>query len=260
MDKTFFSINYNRTLGTIVLVALVIALGSYACLTWQEAKYINSGPTLISISGEGEVMAVPDVGQFSFSVVEGAANANEAQSASAAKVNDIIAYLKEMGVEDKDIKTEFYNLSPRWKYEAKPCPFGSYCPQEQIHDGFEVNQTIAIKVRDLEKSGELLSKIGERGATNISSLQFIVDDADRVGEEARALAIADAKNKAEILAKDLGVKLVRIVNFSEGNEFMPVDYMYRVSDSKEESAATVPNIPVGENVIKRNVSITYEVR
>jgi uncharacterized protein YggE len=91
-------------------------------------------------------LAVPDVGQFSFSVMAEGPDATVAQEKSGVKINDIVKYLKEQGIEEKDIKTLGYNLSPKWRYEEKPCPFGSYCPPgEQIQDGFEVSQTIYSK-------------------------------------------------------------------------------------------------------------------
>lgn len=262
MDKTFFSTNVNRNLGTIVLVAVIIALGVYAKFTWQQAKYSNLGPTTISISGEGEVKAIPDIGQFSFSVVESGADAAVAQSASATKVNEIIAYLKEAGVEEKDIKTEDYNLSPKFKYEAKPCPFGSYCPQEQMPDGFEVSQTISVKVRDLNQAGTLLTSVGERGAKNISSLQFTIDDNNALKAEARNLAIDDAKEKASALANKLNVRLVKMVGYYEDEGNIPY-YGYGGAEEKAMSADVVrvePSLPTGENVTKSRVTITYQIR
>ncbi len=262
MDKTFFSTNVNRNLGTIVLVAVIIALGAYAKFTWQQAKYSNLGPTTISISGEGEVKAVPDIGQFSFSVVESGADAVVAQAASATKINEIIAYLKEAGVEEKDIKTDYYNLSPKFKYETKPCPFGSYCPQEQVPDGFEVNQTISVKVRDLKQAGTLLTSVGERGATNISSLQFTIDDTDVLKTEARNLAIDNAKEKAEALAKKLNVRLVKMVGYYEDEGNIPY-YGYGGAEEKAMNADVArvePSLPTGENVTKSRVTITYQIR
>ncbi len=261
MDKTFFSTNINRNLGTILLVAVIVALGAYARFTWQQAKYVNIGPTTISISGEGEVKAIPDIGQFSFSVVESGADAVVAQSASATKVNEIIAYLKEAGVEEKDIKTENYNLSPKFKYESRPCPLGSYCPQEQVPDGFEVSQTVSVKVRDLKEAGTLLTSVGERGATNISSLQFTIDDTDALKAAARNLAIDNAKEKADTLAKKLDVRLVKMVGYYEDEGYIPY-YGYGGSEKamSADTAMVAPSLPTGENVTKSRVTITYQVR
>ena len=264
MERTFFSSPYNRVLATVALATLVIALGSYAYYTAQQSKYIYSGPTTISVTGKGEVVAVPDIGQFSFSVIESGVDAETAQASAATKSNDIIAALKAAGVEEKDIKTEYYNLNQKYKYETKPCPFGTYCPGEQVPDGFEVNQTIGVKVRTLDTAGALLAAVGEKGATNISSLEFTIDDTDVLKEEARALAIVDAKEKAKVLAKDLDVRLVKMVGYYENEGgVMPYNsgmYAREMDMMQSDKAMVTPELPTGENTTMSQVTITYQVR
>ena len=85
--------------------------------------------------------------------------------------------------------------------------------------GYEVNQGVDVKVRNIESVGTILGGIGGLGASNISGLNFSIDDEDELKKEANELAINDAKEKAEILADNLGVKLVRIINFSESGYF-----------------------------------------
>ena len=178
------------------------------------------------------------------------------------KINAIIAYLKEQGVEEKDIKTGSYYLNPRYRYEERMCAFNSYCPPgEQIQDGFDVSQTIDVKVRDTAKAGALIAGVGEKGATNLSGLNFIVDDTSAVKAEARTKAVADAKAKAEKLATDLGVKLVRVTSYYESEGYYPEPYY-----AKEQMSMEVANdfggaeMPVGETETKVQVNISYEVR
>ncbi len=219
----FFSSKANRVLGSIALAMLILALASYAILNFKNAKTAGEYPANISVEGKGEIQAVPDVGQFSFSVMASGATAGEVQEASATKINSILAYLKEQGVEDKDIKTQDYNLFPKYRWEERPCAFGSYCPPgEQVQDGFEVSQTVSVKVRDTAKAGSLVAGVGEKGATNISGINFVVDDEEALKAQAREAAIADAKAKAEKLAEGLGVKLVRIVSFYENQGYYPM--------------------------------------
>jgi len=258
MERTFFSLGYNRLLGTVALVTLVLALGAYAYYTMQQSKYIYTGPTTISVSGEGEVLAVPDIGRFSFSVTEKGADAAAAQAAAAAKTNAIIAAFKAAGVEEKDIKTEYYNLYPKYKFTPTVCPFGSYCPGEQVADGFEVSQTIGIKVRDLDAAGSLLATAGEKGATNISSLEFTIDDTDVLKDEARSLAIADAQEKAKVLARELNVKLVKMVGYYEDEGGMRP--YYGMGGDMMAKTEAIPALPVGENTTMSRVTITYQVR
>lgn len=262
MNETIFSKGYNQLLASLVLVGVVTALSAYTYVTLTQADNMYTGPTTISVTGEGEVMAVPDIGSFSFTVNEGGADAALALEASSKKVNEVIAALKEAGVAEKDIKTESYNLNPKYKYETRPCPMGSYCPQEQIEDGFEVSQTVAVKVRDLDKAGSLISLVGSKKVDNISSLSFTIDDDEVLKAEARALAIAQAKAKAVVLAKDLGVTLDEMVSYYEEENFgQPVPYAMG-GDMKalsEVAPSAAPQLPVGENTTRSRVSLTYRI-
>ena len=259
----FFTEKHNRALGTAVLVMAILALASYAILNFKQTSSMYPMPANISVTGEGEAAAVPNVGQFSFAVMADGKTASAAQEESAKKINDIMAYLKEQGIEEKDIKTENYNLNPKYRYDQPICR-GGYCPPtEPIVDGFEVSQTIAVKVRDTAKSGDLIAGIGDKGATNLSGLTFVVDDTSVVKADARTKAIADAKTKAEKLAKDLGVDLIRITSYYENEGPYPMPYMEKaaMSQSMDATAAgTAPAMPVGENTTKVSVSISYEVK
>jgi len=261
MNHTFFSRGYNQVLGTIALIALVVSLSAYAYLTWQQSEYMYSGPTTISVSGEGEVVAIPDIGKFSFTVTESGVDAATALEASGSKINKAIADLKAAGVEEKDIKTENYNLYPKFKYENRPCIAGSFCGGEQIPDGFEVSQSIAVKVRDLDKAGELLSMVGGQ-VTNVSGLEFTIDDDSALQNEARSLAIADAKAKAKILAKDLGVTLDKMVGYNEGDYSAPAPYNRSSDDMMAFSEAKFegPELPLGENKTTSVVTLTYQIK
>lgn len=260
--ESFFSVKHNRVLGTAVLVMAVLALASYAILNFRMTSSSYPMPTNISVTGEGEVTAIPNVGQFSFSVMAEGATAAEAQEASGTKINDIIAYLKEQGVDEKDIKTSGYYLNPRYRYEERMCAFNSYCPPgEQIQDGFDVSQTIDVKVRDTAKAGALIAGVGEKGATNLSGLNFIVDDTSAVRAEARTKAVADAKAKAEKLAADLGVKLVRITSYYENEGYYPEPYYAKAEMSADMAGGFGgAEMPVGEAETKVQVNISYEVR
>src|SRR3989344_4935888 len=127
-----------------------------------------------------------------------------------------------------------------------PCIAGMYCPGEQVQDGFEVNQTILVKVRNLETAGALLGLVGDKGATNISGLSF---------------TIADAKAKAEVLANNLGVRLTKMVGYYE-DEGYPVPYYGMGGDMmvKQEMSSVTPDLPTGENITTSRVTLTFQVK
>ncbi|MEM9336621.1 MAG: SIMPL domain-containing protein [Patescibacteria group bacterium] len=263
MEKSFFQFTHNRVLGTLILSLTAIALASYSHLTLERSQSSEMGPATITVSGEGEVLAVPDIGEFSFTVAAEGDDATEAQEASATTINAIIEYLSENGVEERDIKTQNYNLFPRYRFEERVCPAGSFCPPgDRVQDGFEVSQTVRVKVRTTDEAGALISGVGELGATNISSLRFTIDDEDALKSEAREAAIADAKLKAKRLADDLGVRLVRIVGYWENDGSQADMFSLRAEMAVDEAfgVTTAPSLPTGENSTVSNVSLTYEIR
>lgn len=255
---------YVQMLMALILIGVIASLAAYTHLTLKESKGIFTGETTISVSGEGEVLAKPDIGQFSFSVRAEGADAVEAQENSAEAINAIIAYLEGADVDEKDIKTQNYNLNPKYTYEERACAFDGYCPPgERVIDGYEVFQNVSVKVRDLDNAGTLISNVGERGATNISSLQFTIDDESALEAQAREEAIADAKAKAQVLADDLGLKLDKIVGFYEngGGEVYKYERATMAMDASEDSFGGVaPSLPTGENEIRSNVTITYQLK
>ncbi|MBY0294197.1 SIMPL domain-containing protein, partial [Patescibacteria group bacterium] len=119
------------------------------------------------------------------------------------------------------------------------------------------------KVRDTAKAGDLLAGVGGKGATEVSGLNFTFDNPDAVQDEARNEAIADAKEKAEVLAKQLGVSLVRVTAFNESGSGYPRPMMYSAMDSYGKAGAVAqvaPEISVGQNQVTNDVSVTYEIR
>lgn len=261
-DQPFLSLWYVRVLLVLALIGVVTSLVAYTKLTIREAKYGEYGVTSINVRGEGEITAKPDVGQFSFSVRAEGKDAATAQSESAKKINDIIAFLKQSGVEDKDIKTSNYALNPKYRYESAGCAAGMYCPPTNpVIDGYEVTQSVSVKVRNLDNAGALITGTGEKGATDLSQLQFTIDDESNLKAEAREKAIADAKTKAENLAKNLDVRLVRMMSYYEEENYpMYYDRMGGDAVMMESKASVSPALPTGENTIKVVVNLSYEIR
>lgn len=247
------------------MLALFLAFATLSEL--KNFRFIGSGVSAtntITVSGEGEVFAVPDTATFSVTVQETAKDVKTAQTAATEKNNDIIAYLKEAGVEEKDIKTSDYSIYPQYEYGERACPQYGYCPPgEQTLVGYQVSHTLLVKVRDTDKAGELLSGVGSLGVSSVSGLSFTIDDQDALEADARGKAIDDAEVKAEALAEQLGVKLVRIVGFSENGSYpyYAKDIVLMESAGRGGAVgAPAPELPVGENKISSNVTITYEIR
>ena len=260
-------LNNERVQKNIALVLIILAafLAVKTINEIKEYRYIGGGvatSNVVTVSGVGEVFAVPDIASFSFSVIEERKTATEAQDEAAKKINKIMSFLKKNDIDEKDIKTTNYNVHPRYEYNRELCS-GGYCPPSGDRElvGFEVSQSISVKVRDVDEAGSIVSGVGELGASNISGLNFTIDDEELLLKEARKKAIDEAQKKAKDLAKDLDVKLVRVVSFSDsgGEPYYP-RYDFAESAVLGKGGGVSPEISVGENKIVSFVSITYEIR
>lgn len=243
-------------LAIIVLCVLSWMFCGHRGGDWREN---NLQKDTITVSGKGEVMVKPDIATVSFGVTAENLDVAKAQTEATTKMNGIIDLLKSKGVAEKDIKLTNYNIYPRYDY-VQATTLYPYTGK-QVLAAYVVSQTVEVKIRDISKAGEILSGAGALKVTDVSGLNFTVDKEDAVKDEARALAIADAKDQAKILAKNLGVKLVKITAFSESGNY-PIYYGMNKSMALGVGGDSeiAPQVPMGENKITSNVSITYEIR
>ncbi len=248
--------------GSFVLVTLMVFLVVQAIYTLRLTSEVgeNNMPTnVVTVNGMGEIIAVPDIAMFSFGAQEKAKTVSDAQKLVTDKINKALAILKSAGIDDKDVKTTSYNISPNYVYSQAPCTQFSCPPSRQTIDGYEVSQMIEVKVRDTSKAGTILGSLGSAQVTNVSGLNFTVDEIEKVQAQAQEKAIADAKEKAKVLAKNLGVKLGDVVNFSDGSYYPVYNMAMSAKGGIGGDLAASPEIPTGENKIVSNVSVTYEI-
>lgn len=239
----------NCKYAAILPVVLVILAAGW--LGVDIYNKTSESENVITVSATNDVFAKPDLALTVFSVLSEAKTVSGVMQDNTAKMNAIIAFVKDRGVEDKDVKTTGFNISPRYEWREKT--------GERVLAGYEVSQSLQVKMRDLTKIGDIIQGATEAGANDVGNLQFTVDNEDALKEEARAKAIKEAKNKAETLAGQLGIRLVKIINFSESGDFpMP----YYIASVKEGSGmgGGAPDIQTGENKISVTVSLTYRIR
>jgi len=254
---------FNGGLGKTLLIIGIAFLAVLTLGQLQGLRYIGAGispSNTISVSGYGEAFGAADIATFSFSVVSEKSTVAAAQTDATNKINAITKYIKDAGVAEKDIQTTDYSVYPQYEYNqivcvSYPCPSG-----RQVLKGYQVRQTTTIKVRDLAKAGELLTGVGGKGATEVSGLNFTFDDPNKLQNDARGKAIADAKAKADQLAKQLGVRLVRVVSFNENGGGYPGPMYTKAVGMGGDVAQSAPEISVGQNKVSSNVSVTYEIR
>ena len=210
-----------------------------------------------SVSGSGTVYAKADIANITIGLkTETKKTAAEATKDSTEKMNEIVKAVKDLGVEEKDIKTTNYYLNPVYNWTEQK-------GQQLI--GYEVSQNVTLKVRDLGSIGDIIARTTEKGANQIGGISFTIDDEYELRNEARALAIEKAKAKAEMIAQESGMELGKIKSVLE-NSYQPViDYAYSNArkemislEADQAAGVAAPSIESGQNEIRVEVTLVYE--
>ena len=191
-------------------------------------------------------------------ITQGGKDVADLQQKNTTKTSDAIKFVKEQGVTEKDIKTESYSIEPRYQYYA--CKTGA-CPPPEIV-GYTITQTIGLKIRDFTKIGTIFAGVAKNGANSVSQLSFTMDDPSGPQNEARAKAIAQARQKAKLIASSGGFSVGRLLAIDDGG--VSLDY-YRTALMKESAfgggvATPAPTIEVGSQDVIVNVTLRYEIR
>lgn len=254
---------FKYILKAILMILLILAAVKFIANPNRET-FRDS----ISFSGYGEVSAVPDIASVNFSIIQEAKTVKEAQSKVAEIEAGVLDLLKEYKIEDRDIKTESISFNPKYeyRYSARACPVGTYCPPggKNVLVGYEAHENISLKIRNTDDVGGIVEGIGALDVTNLNGPNFTIDDEDALKEQARQKAIENAKEKAKSLSADLGIRLGKISSFYEQEDsVMPMYYKGAgMMDEMATSAVSEPSIrlPKGENTISSNVVITYWIK
>ena len=249
----------------IAILAFLVAIG-VSILTESVRNENNRPENVISFSGHGEVTAVPDIASVNFTIRKEAKTVKDAQANVAVVEKKVLDFLKTNKIEDKDIKTTNASFNPKYEYVYGKVICTTYgCPPnpgKNVITGYEAYENITVKIRNTDDAGKIIEGLGSLGVSELNGPNFTIDKEDALKAEARKQAIDNAKEKAESLAKDLGIHLGKITSFSEnGNYPMPMyDRAVGISSSKMMTATAPAELPTGENLITSDVTITYEIR
>lgn len=207
---------------------------------------------VMTVNGEGFVMAKPDMAIVTVGVATQGATAAQALDANNERMNALFQTISGLGIDDKDVQTSNFSVTPRY---AVPDPERPDKTRPGTIVGYNASNQVTVKVRDLRKLGDALdSFVATAGANNLQGVAFDFNDPTPIMDEARRKAVADARRKAALYAEGAGVKLGPIQSISEGGGYypQPVYAMARAAEMK----ASVPTAP-GESRISANVSLTY---
>lgn len=256
-----------KKLLSIFLLGLifgVFAFGANQLVTIWSDLNSRSIPFRVTVSGEGKIEARPDIATFTATVLTNAKTAQEAETQNSKKANAIVSYLKKNGVADEDIKTGQFSIYPQYQYyDVRPCTLGFECPPPKAPEiiSYQVRNSIEAKARKLERVGELLKGVTANGANEIFGPNFVIENQENFKAEARKKAIADARSKIQFMAKDLDVKIGRVVDFNESQFGYPIyarALEAGIGGGGDKNAP--PPIEPGQNEIRVNVTITYELK
>src|SRR5437868_9366568 len=199
----------------VLVAALMLGAAALPSAAIGQQSTINQTitGTRLDINATGEVTRVPDLATVSAGVVSRAATATAALQETADRMQRVLAALKRAGVEDRDIQTSNVNLNPEYRYPENQAP--------QLV-GYTASNSVSVRFRDIRKSGRILDALVAEGANQINGPSLSVEHPELALDEARLKAIANARARADLYARALGMRVVRIVSINEsGGYYIP---------------------------------------
>jgi uncharacterized protein len=208
--------------------------------------------TKLDVSATGKVTRVPDIAIISAGVVTRAATAVAAIQQNADRMERVRAALKRAGIEDRDIQTSSINLNPEYRYEQnKPPQLVGYTASNQLN----------VRFRDIRNSGKILDALVAEGSNQINGPTLTIDKPEAALDEARAKAIAVGRARAELYARALGMRVVRLLSVSESGGYQvppPMPVMMRAEAANAGGADT--SIVPGEQELQVTLAMSFELQ
>ena len=208
--------------------------------------------TRLDISATGTVTRVPDLAIISAGVVTKSTTATGAIADNAARMEKVRAALRRAGIADKDIQTSSINLNPEYRYENNQAP---------VLTGYQASNNVSVKFRDIRNSGKILDALVAEGANQINGPSLTIDRPESAYDEARVKAIAAGRARAELYARSLGMRIVRLVSVSEGGGFSRPPMQY-AADAMMVTGARVAKTEIdpGSQDIEVTLAMSFELQ
>lgn len=206
----------------------------------------------ITVSGEAELSARPDIATINAGVVSEAPTAAAALKENSAKMNAVFDGLKKMGIAEKDMQTSQFDVSPVQNYNRN-----NDKPPEIT--GYRVTNEVFVRVRDLDSFGSILDEVVTLGANRINSINFGIDDHKKLYEQVQGDAVKNAMDKAKRLAEAAGVTLGPVMKISEGGRSSPQPVYRMAAMAMDESAGAPPPVAAGEQTVTASVSLVIAI-
>jgi uncharacterized protein len=229
-----------------ILVAFVISMSGISPAMSEEAKMQRT----LSLSGHGEVRTTPDIASLSVGVITNAQTATAALNANNKAMQSVLDSLNAAGIAARDIQTSNLTVSQRYDNRSD----GNSQAQTA---GFDASNNVSIVIRDLGALGKILDQVVNAGANQVNGISFGIDNEEPKLDDARKLAVKEARRKAQLYAAASGVVLGNVLTISENGAYQPQSGA--VFKARAESADSVP-IAQGEQVLAVDVNVTWEIK
>ncbi len=241
-----------QQLKSALLVPMAITLlGGAIYLTGKTMEVHSQSRETISVTGTGKVSGKPDIAVLQFGVNTGRqASAQRALTVLAQNMDKITQTMIEFGVDTEDIATQSLWLNPAF----------DWIDGQQISKGFEATQNVNVKVRDLEKIGNILTKAAGAGANQIGGVTLTIDNPEDVRAQAREIALKNARTKADALSKQLGVRLGKVVSYTDGVVGAYDNPAMMGGVGMGGGGGADLSVPTGSQDVIVNVTVSYEIR
>lgn len=213
----------------------------------------------LSVVGHGKVSAVPDVADINVGVVSQGATAKDALEANNKDTERLHKVLKERGVAAKDVETKQIQVSPVYSHpdSRRPMPPGEEFVPKVV--GYRVTNSVEVTVRDVHRLGEMLDAVVEAGANQVTGIAFRVEKCEQLLDQARKLAMADAKRKAELLAGEAGVVLGPARQISEAGSGPPRPMYLGSGAPQAMMARSAAPVAPGEQDLAVSIQVSYTI-
>lgn len=235
-----------------VLTALALCAATFPAGAMAQA--VATVPALagtrLDISATGEVTRVPDMAIISAGVQTLQPTATGAIEENAARMERVRAALKRAGIDDKDIQTSAINLNPEYQYDQNRPPKLT---------GYRATNTVNVKFRDLKRTGAILDALVAEGANQINGPNLTIDKPEAALDEARTKAIANGRARADLYARALGMRVVRLLSVSEGGGYAVPPPMPMVMMAEARGSADT-KIDPGTQQLQVSISMSFELQ
>ncbi|MFZ5825953.1 MAG: SIMPL domain-containing protein [Bacillota bacterium] len=247
--------NENRLLLAAMACMTALILGAMFLLRPTQQIQVLNNPdagNFMAMAGTGTVSVKPDTALVTLGFTKQASTAQVAQTEANQAMNAVIEALKAQGIPQEKLQTSSFQIHPEYSYNKEHAP---------TLIGYRVNSSIRVTSNKPESVGSLIDAAIAAGANQVTSIAFTVRDADKVKEEALGKAVENARQKAEIAAKKLGVTVAGVRRVHVGEPGGPAP-MYREEYVKMATmdAGSAMQVQPGELDMKVNVTVEFNLK